>query len=121
MTTTCKLGLCTTMATETDIDILLCYYNALIDKINNNTATANDKTCMSTLAAQMISVLQEKANSLTNTTRSKVNSPEINEEIIQLLGDRDEQDSKVLKDMYKSNTMVFFIVFLILLTIYILI
>ncbi len=121
MTTTCKLGVCTTMAAETDIDILLCYYNALINKINNNTATAEDKTCMTTLAAQIISVLQEKTSSLTDPTRFEIDAPEINKEIIKLLGDRDEQDSTVLKDMYKSNAMVFLIVFLILLTIYILI
>ena len=119
--TTCTLGSCSAMSAETDIDVLLCYYNALIDKLNSSRATDNDRTCIATLAAQINSTLRSNINSISGTTRSTVDAPEVDNELMKLLGNQDTEDSNVLKNMYKSNMIIYFIVFLILFILYILI
>jgi hypothetical protein len=119
--TTCKLSTCAAMVVERDIDTLLCYYNALVDKLNSNTSTDADKVCLSELATQINSQLQGSIGNLSSITRNPIEVADINNEIIKLMSDQDYEDSTVLKDMYKSNAIIWLIVFLIILIIYILI
>lgn len=60
------LDTCSAMQQETDVDILLCYYNALIKKINEGTSsyTEDDTTCASLLAAQISTEIQNNLGSV---------------------------------------------------------
>jgi hypothetical protein len=108
------------MSAETDIDILLCYYNTLIEKLNNNNSDV-DKSCLSELASQINAVIQGNLRELSTTTQSPIEATMITSEFAKLLKNQEYDDSVVLKDMYQSHAMIFIIIFLILLTIYILI
>lgn len=118
--TTCKLETCATMLKETNVDTLLCYYNALVNKLNTSSTRA-DRECMASLAAQINASLQENINNLSTPPQGKIASTDITNEFNKLVNTTQEQDAEIIKDMHQSNTMIWVIICIILVGIYILI
>jgi len=115
--TTCSLSTCAVMVAEKDINILLCYYNELIKKLNTSPTDA-DRLCMSSLASKLNAAIQSDVNLLSSKTRTAIPSPEISVELNKLLDEQAQKDTTVIKNMYQSTTVLFIILFLILLSLY---
>ena len=116
--TTCSLKTCEIMAKEKDVQILLCYYNELIKKLNTTSATSSDYTCISTLAAQINATLRGNIRELSVANSSTIQTPEVVSEFNKLLNRDKQEDAEVIKDMYQSTTIILVILFFILLTLY---
>ncbi len=118
--TTCKLETCEIMVKETNIDTLLCYYNALVKKLNASSSRA-DFQCVSALAAQINAALQENISNLSTPTQGKVDPTDITNEFNKLLNTTQEEDAEIIKSMHQSTVMMWVIICVILVGIYILI
>jgi len=93
---------CATMAAESDIQILLSYYNS---QILLNTSEGNQ--CASTLAAQINSILQSKLN--------KPPSVELREDMLSLL--QTTEDSTVKAKQSRSIALLLLFIVTVLLAI----
>ena len=93
---------CATMAAESDIQILLSYYNS---QILLNTSEGNQ--CASTLAAQINSILQSKLN--------KPPSVELREDMLSLL--QTTEDSTVKAKQSRSAALLLLFIVTVLLAI----
>jgi len=118
--TTCSLQTCEIMSKETNIHTLLCYYNALIQKLNT-TDDEEDHECLADLASQINASLQNNLHELSIPDSRPIKTTDINTELNELLSTKEEDDAVVIKNMYQSNAMIWIILFFILLTLYILI
>ena len=119
---TCTLpSTCALISAETDITTQLCYYNKLITNINATSSTYTaDLECLSTLASNINANIRTDIGAIDSTEKS-LSTTEITDEFNKLLDTKGLDDSKVVKDMYQSNAMVWIILFFILFSIYILI
>ena len=101
---TCALkSVCSEMAASTDRDILLCYYNKLIDNINApgySNKTENDQECARTLAAKISADIQ---NGLGN-----ISSLDMHNDMRDLV--TTVEDTKVITNMKRSHTLFWLIV-----------
>ena len=116
--TTCSLKTCETMAKEKDVQILLCYYNELIKKLNTTSATNADYACISTLAAKINAELRGNIRELSETNSFNIQTPEVVSEFNKLLNHDNQKDAKVIKHMYQSTTILLVILFFILFMLY---
>jgi hypothetical protein len=105
------------MLKEKDISILLCYYNELIKKLNTNPTDA-DRLCLTALATKLNAAIQSDVTLLSSKTRTAIPSVEISDELKKLLDEQAETDANVIKNMYQSTTVLLFLLFLILLSLY---
>lgn len=122
MTCTVK-SVCDQMAEETDRDILLCYYNKLVENINSggSNKTSNDETCARTLAAKISADIQnglgqknstEMYKDMTNLVENfqdEVGLPMDLQDINNLV--TSEEDSNVLSNMKRSHA-IFWLIFM---------
>lgn len=115
--TTCNLSTCEVMVKEKDINILLCYYNELIKKMNTNPTDA-DRACLSSLAVKLNAAIQSDVLLLSSKTRTAIPSVEISDELKKLLDEQAQKDATVIKNMYQSTTFLLVLLFLILLSLY---
>jgi hypothetical protein len=108
---TCTLkSVCDQMASETDRDILLCYYNKLADNLKTvgyTNKTENDEACKRTLAAKMLANLQ--------TGLDQKTSMEMHADMMNLV--TTEEDSSVLSNMKRSHALFWLILMCIVLLI----
>ena len=112
-------------AANGDLDTLLSYYNALVDTLNSGSGigSASDRKCVKDLAGLINTKIRNNITNSSNPstyTRLTLNK-ELDIEYDKLFDTQEHEDSIVLREMYKSGTFIFMIIFLILLMIYILI
>ena len=108
MTCTVK-SVCDEMAAESDREILLCYYNKLIDNINSTgytNKTENDETCARTIAAKINAEIQ---NGLGNA------SVDMHRDMFDLI--TTVEDTNVVSNMKRSHALLWLILMVFLLSI----
>ena len=101
MTCTVK-SVCDQMAAETDREILLCYYNKLVDNINTmgyTNYTEDDEACTRTLAAKISSQIQNELGA--------IKSNDMHHEMTNLI--TTVTDSDVVTRMKRARAIMWFI------------
>jgi len=112
------------LTASSNLDILLSYYNALVDKLNESSGigTTSDRKCLKDLALKINAKIITNTTGLKNQTpsvsRTNIEASNISAEFDKLLDSQEYEDSVILRDMYKSSTIIFMTIFIILVIIY---